>query len=51
MGIDKYLNKKMVNLLDSLIDEVGNNESHPLASLMETLGSLIEAYFLISFPR
>ena len=35
---------KMVNLLDSLIDEVGNNENHPLASLMETIGSLIETY-------
>ena len=36
--------EKMIGLLDSLIDEVGNDESHPLASLMETLGSLIETY-------
>ena len=35
---------KLVNLLDRLIDEVGNNEKHPLASLMETIGSLIETY-------
>ena len=35
---------KLVNLLDSLIDEVGNHENHPLASLMETIGSLIETY-------
>lgn len=35
---------KLVSLLDSLIDEVGNNESHPLSSLMETIGSLIETY-------
>ncbi len=35
---------KLVKLLDNLIDEVGNNENHPLASLMETMGSLIEAY-------
>ena len=35
---------KLVNLLDSLIDEVGNNENHPLASLMETIGSLVEIY-------
>lgn len=35
---------EMVQLLDELIDQVGNDESHPLASLMETLGSLIEAY-------
>ena len=36
--------KKLVNLLDSLIDEVGNNEKHPLYTLMETIGSLIETY-------
>jgi len=35
---------KLLNLLDSLIDEVGNNEKHPLSSLMETIGSLIEMY-------
>ena len=35
---------KLVNLLDSLIDEVGNNEKHPLTSLMETIGTLIETY-------
>jgi HTH-type transcriptional regulator/antitoxin HigA len=35
---------KLVKLLDSLIDEVGNNESHRLSRLMETIGSLIESY-------
>lgn len=35
---------RLVNLLDRLIDEVGNNEKHPLASLMETIGSLVETY-------
>jgi HTH-type transcriptional regulator/antitoxin HigA len=35
---------KLVNFLDNLIDEVGNNENHPLASLMETIGSLVETY-------
>jgi HTH-type transcriptional regulator / antitoxin HigA len=34
----------LVNFLDNLIDEVGNKESHPLASLMESIGSLIETY-------
>ena len=34
----------LVNLLDGLIDEVGEDESHPLASLMETIGTLIETY-------
>ncbi|NJL28118.1 MAG: hypothetical protein HC897_09570 [Thermoanaerobaculia bacterium] len=33
-----------VALLDQLIDEVGNAEDHPLASLMEVLGILVEAY-------
>jgi HTH-type transcriptional regulator/antitoxin HigA len=33
-----------VNLLDNLIDEVGEDETHPLASLMEVLGVLIEKY-------
>ena len=36
--------KRLVVILDGLIDEVGENESHPLASLMETLGSLVESY-------
>ena len=35
---------KLVNLLDSLIDEVRNDENHPLTSLLETIGSLIETY-------
>jgi len=39
----KHYNK-LVSLLNTLIDEVGNNEKHPLASLMETIGSLIETY-------
>ena len=34
----------LVKLLDRLIDEVGENENHPLASLMEVLGVLIEKY-------
>jgi HTH-type transcriptional regulator/antitoxin HigA len=33
-----------VTLLDSLIDEVGENEEHPLASLMEIIGVLIQNY-------
>lgn len=43
--------KKLVVLLDGLIDEVGNNESHPLSSLMETLGSLIETYEAHTIPE
>lgn len=36
--------ENLVSLLDGLIDEVGENEDHPLSSLMETIGSLIETY-------
>ena len=35
---------KVVALLDGLIDEVGEDESHPLASLMDIPGTLIERY-------
>ena len=36
--------RRLVKLLDRLIDEVGEDENHPLASLMEVLGVLIEKY-------
>ncbi|NJK74818.1 MAG: hypothetical protein HC849_28780 [Oscillatoriales cyanobacterium RU_3_3] len=35
---------RLVELLDSLIDRVGENESHPLASMMDVIGVLIENY-------
>jgi HTH-type transcriptional regulator/antitoxin HigA len=35
---------RLVALLDELIDEVGEDETHPLASLMEIVGVLIERY-------
>ena len=36
--------RRLVALLDGLIDEVGEDESHPLASLVEIVGVLIEKY-------
>ena len=36
--------ERIVRLLDELVDEVGEDESHPLASLMEILSVLIEYY-------
>lgn len=36
--------QRLVALLDALIDIVGENENHPLASLMEVIGVLIEKY-------
>ena len=35
---------RLVALVDSLVDEVRENESHPLASLMDAVGVLIEEY-------
>jgi HTH-type transcriptional regulator / antitoxin HigA len=35
---------ELVRLLDTLTDEVGGDESHPLASLMDVVGVLIERY-------
>ncbi len=34
----------LVKALDTLIDEVGNNQNHKLAPVMETIGNLIENY-------
>ena len=34
----------LVAILDQLIDQVGEDETHPLASLMEVIGVLIEKY-------
>ena len=36
--------KQLVAMLDNFIDEIGENENHPLASLMEIIGVLIENY-------
>ena len=36
--------QRLVAVLDDLIDVVGEDENHPLASLMEVIGVLIEKY-------
>ena len=36
--------QRLVVFLDALMDEVGEDEAHPLASLMEVVGVLIERY-------
>jgi HTH-type transcriptional regulator / antitoxin HigA len=36
--------QRLVAFLDALIDVVGEEESHPLAPLMEVVGVLIEKY-------
>lgn len=42
---------QLVERLDKLIDEVGENESHPLASLMDVLSALIENYENANVPE
>jgi HTH-type transcriptional regulator / antitoxin HigA len=39
---DQY--QQLVTFLDTLIDRVGEDETHPLASLMEIVGILITHY-------
>ena len=36
--------QRLVAILDDLIDVIGENENHPLASMMEVIGVLIERY-------
>ncbi|MBI3011524.1 MAG: helix-turn-helix domain-containing protein [Candidatus Omnitrophica bacterium] len=36
--------QRAVALLDELLDEVGENERHPLFGFLEVLGTLIESY-------
>lgn len=36
--------QRLVAVLDALIDRVGEDERHPLASLMDVLGALVERY-------
>ena len=35
---------RMVKLLDMLIDQVGDDESHPMAGLLELVGLLVDRY-------
>ena len=42
---------RIVEMLDSLIDEVGEDETHPLASLMDVLSALIENYENANVPE
>lgn len=40
-----------VKVLDDLIDQVGENESHPLATMMDVLSALIENYENANVPE
>lgn len=43
--------RRLVSLLDSLLDEVGENEAHPLASLNELVGILVQNYESENVPE
>ena len=43
--------KRLTAILDNLIDEVGEDETHPLASLMDVLSALIENYENANVPE
>ncbi len=42
---------RLVSMLDKLTDEVGEDEAHPLASLMDVLSALIENYENANVPE
>jgi len=42
---------RQVAFLDNLLEEVGEDEGHPLTSLVETVGSLVEAYEAANLPE
>ena len=43
--------KRLAAMLDDLIDEVGEDETHSLASLMDVLSALIENYENANVPE
>ena len=51
MFVDEIKYNRLVVMLDKLIDEVGEDETHPLASLMDVLSALIENYENANVPE
>ena len=41
---DQESYRRMSDLLDSLVDEIGEDQNHPLTALMETVGILLAEY-------
>lgn len=42
--------EKAIARLNDLLDEIGTNEQHPLYHLLDTLGTIIEAYEIEHYP-
>ena len=51
MHISEQEYERLVSMLDNLIDQVGEDEAHPLASLMDVLSALIENYENVNVPE
>ena len=49
--IDEAEYEKLVANFDALVDQVGEDESHPLASMMDVLSALIENYENANVPE
>lgn len=43
--------ERLVKMLDDLVDKVGEDESHPSASMMDVLSALIESYENAKVPE
>ena len=43
--------ERLVSMLDGLVDEIGEEENHPLASLMDVISALIENYENVHVPE
>jgi HTH-type transcriptional regulator/antitoxin HigA len=42
--------EQAITRLNDLLDEIGTNEQHPLYHLLDTLGTIIEAYEIEHYP-
>lgn len=51
MFVDNTEYNSLIKLVDELIDEVGEDESHPLVSMMNELSALIENYEIAKVPE
>ena len=41
---------RAVDFLNQLLDEIGDNEGHPMYAFLDTLGTLVEIYEDLHFP-
>jgi HTH-type transcriptional regulator/antitoxin HigA len=51
MFVDAAEYSSLIKLVDKLVDKIGEDESHPLASMMDELSVLIENYEKANVPE